>query len=526
MTKVVWARFRAGSSIKFFRKLLRGVTSDSLLEKRQGLKNQAARSKRLGKLWGEFDETLVVSEGVKQLHNTYDAEYFFNTHSLARGITESRLLAAVPGFLTAIGVIGTFAGLLLGLANINLEDPEDISSGIIQLIGGASIAFKTSVWGVSLSVAFNVFEKFVEQGVRNRIAKLQDQINALFPRLSPEQTLVYVHEETRKAAITLEGLSERIGARMQEAVTQVAQHVETSIIEGLQQVLKPALDSLVRTTNDLADRQARGGAEALENLIQQFSVGIQGQGDRQRTMMEEATATVTRVVGQWGDSMTDFLAQLEDQNKHQDDREKARAEATDQHLQASQTVVGQGQKLHAQIESVTHDLQTSATELRAGSEFLSNASSGLRTLAERLQAGITQLDNTLGRVLEQTRVLSEENATTGRNINGVLNVMTDLKSTFTSSAATIVEASTAAQEQTAQLAQHQQQFFRALKEHVEQMQQQVAHLLTDYTNQVQAQTQERLNEWNKQTLQFAKAMESAVNSIETVVEEIEDKLGR
>lgn len=636
----LWA---ARPSIKFFEHLLHGLTTDILINERQNLKQRAIQSNnRLGKLWEEFDETLVVSEGEQQLQNTYDAAHFFNTHSLARGITENRLLAAVPGFLTAVGVVGTFTGLFLGLSNIN---PEDIGS-ISRLIQGASIAFKTSVWGVTLSLVFSFIEKLVEQRVRARIAKLQDRIDTLFPRLSPEQTLVYVHEATRQAAITLDGLSERIGNKMQETVSQVAQSVQTAVTEGIQQVLRPALESLAQTSNDLAERQARGGAEALENLIHRFSDGLRGQGEKQRETMEATAAEVKTAISQWGDSMarfmealkvlnqrmdareqarvesfderlqasqdaltrhvdqlqqqitgllTDHASQMQAQtqahlggwtkqakqssdtmeiaveqfstslrgqseqqqammqattaevktaisqwggsmghfmdalealNQRMDARENARAESFDGHLQASQTVLQQSQKLYEQVATVTEGLQTSASAMQTGSELLNSASGGLRTLAERLQLGVNQLDQTLGRMLEQTRRLSEENETTGRNINQVVGVITGLKDTFSGAADRIVEASAASRQQTDLLTQHQQQLFETLKDHIDQLQQQVAQLLKDYADQVQTQTQDRLNEWTAQTQQYTTAMEGAVQSIASVVEEMDGKIVR
>ena len=519
---VIWAGFRSRQSVTFFHKLFRGLTPNSLIDKRQDLKQRAKEGdKRLGELWEKFDETFVVSEGEKQLQNTYEAAYFFNAHSLARGITENRLLAAVPGFLTAIGVIGTFTGLFLGLSNLN---PEDVSS-IVRLIQGASIAFKTSVWGVSLSFVFNFIEKLAEQYVRSNIATLQNRIDALFPRLSPEQTLVYVHDEARKAAITLDGLSERIGNKMQEAVGEVAQNVQTAVVEGIQQVLQPALESLAQASNDLAERQARGGAEALENLVHQFSDGLRGQGEQQQALMEATTSEVTTAISQWGGSMAHFMDTLEALNQRMDGRESARAESFDGHLQASQSVLQQSQRLYDQIAKITEGLQTSTSAMQTGSELLNSASGGLRTLSERLQSGVNQLDQTLGRMLEQTQKLSEENETTGHNINQVIGVITGLKDTFSSAAEKIVEASTASRQQTAQLTQHQQQLFDALKDHIEQLQQQVAQLLTDYANQVQTQTQDRLNEWTKQTQQYTTAMKAAVESISSTVEEMDGKLG-
>ena len=759
---VLCAGFLSRRSIVFFRELLRGLTPDSLIDKRQDLKQRAKQgNRRLSELWAEFDETLVVSEGEKRIQNTFDAAHFFNAHTLGRGITENRLLAAVPGFLTAIGVVGTFTGLFLGLSNVN---PEDVAS-ITRLIQGASIAFKTSVWGVSLSFIFNLIEKGVEQYVRYNITTLQDNIDALFPRLSPEQTLVHVHEETRQAAITLDGLSERIGNKMQETVSQVAQNVQTAVIEGIQQVLQPSLESLAQASNDLAERQARGGAEVLENLIHQFSAGLKGQGEQQREMMEATTAEVKTAIGQWGGSIARFMEALEGLNQHMnareqtrteafeerfqtsqdaltqhvdqlqqqmtglltdhasqmqaqtqvhlnewtkqagqasnmmetaveqfsaglkgqgeqqremmeattaevktaigqwsgsmarfmealeglnqhmeareqtraeafderfqtsqdaltrhvdqlqqqitglltdhasqmqaqtrahlnewtkqagqasnmmetaveqfsvslkgqgeqqremmeattaevktaigqwggsmahfmdaletmnqrmDARENARAESFSGHLQASQTVLQQSQKLYEQVATVTEGLRTSASAMRTGSELLNSASDGLRSLSEGLRSGVNQLDQTLGRMLEQTRRLSEENETTGRNINQVISVIASLKDVFSGAADKIVEASTASRQQTDQLIQHQQQLVKALQDHIDQLQQQVAQLLTDYADRVQTQTQDRLNEWTKQTQQYTSAMEAAVESIASTVEEMDGKIG-
>lgn len=640
---VICAWILSYRSTRFFRQLVQGLTADSLIDKRQDLTQQAKQgSKQQGELWAEFDETLVVSADEKQIHNTYDAAHFFNASTLGRGITENRLLAAIPGLLTAIGVVGTFLGLFLGLSGLN---PEEVNS-IVRLIQGASIAFKTSVWGVTLSFLFNLIEKIVEQSVRRNITALQGEINTLFPRLSPEQTLVHVHEESRKAADTLDGLAERIGNKMQETVNQVAQNVQTAVVEGIQQVLQPALESLAQTSNDLADRQARGGAEALENLIhqfsdglrgqgeqqretmeataaevktaisqwgdsmarfmealkvlnqrmdareqarvesfeerfqasqdaltqhvdqlqqqitglltehanrmqgqtqahlsewtkqaeqasnamgvavEQFSDGLRGQGEQQREMMEATTAEMKTVIGQWGSSMARFMADLETLNQRMDTRESARTESFDGYVQKSQTFLQQSQKLYEQIETITQELQTSTSEMRTGSELLNNASGGLRMLSERLQSGVNQLDQTLGRVLEQTRRLSEENETTGRNINQVVGVLTGLREIFSGAADLIVEASTASRDLTTQLKEHQQQLFETLREHIDQLQQQVAQLLTDYANQVQTQTQDRLNEWTKQTQQYTTAMEGAVQSIASVVEEIDGTIGR
>lgn len=99
------AYIRADKRINFYRKtLLGGVAQESFPTQKMDISDKA-KSSKFGGLWREFEETLIelpTANGV-EYKNTIDAEHFFNTKTLARGITESRLSASVPGFLTAIG---------------------------------------------------------------------------------------------------------------------------------------------------------------------------------------------------------------------------------------------------------------------------------------------------------------------------------------------------------------------------------------------------------------------------------------
>lgn len=115
MSYALYKCISAKDHIKFYKDLLKNVTQDQLASCQRALTQQALAYKKdkYGKLWKEFDETLVFSPEGSRVFNTLDAAHFFNTRSLSKGLIENRLLAAVPSFLTAIGVIGTFAGLTL-----------------------------------------------------------------------------------------------------------------------------------------------------------------------------------------------------------------------------------------------------------------------------------------------------------------------------------------------------------------------------------------------------------------------------
>ncbi len=295
-----------------FQRMLQGLSRSDLGYKQRELREYNFRNEDVKSLWLEFDETLVISSSGDQLYNTYDAAHFFNTHSLASKATESRLLAAVPGFLTAIGVIGTFLGLQLGLGalNLNTSDTEQLKGAISALISSASIAFMTSVWGVFLSLFFNAIEKIVESIIRNQIAALQQRIDTLFPRLIAEQTLLDISRDGNQSKETLMGLAEQIGNQMQVAVQSMAETVTTGMTESLERIMSPAIEQMVEASTEFANKQANSSEDALKEILGKFSEGLGQAGAQQQSMMQQATHDMNRSMSEWGSGLTRFMGQL------------------------------------------------------------------------------------------------------------------------------------------------------------------------------------------------------------------------
>lgn len=259
--------------------------------------------------WLEFNETLVETRSARgsKLNNTLDASYFFNTRSLAGGITESRMLAAVPGFLTALGVIGTFFGLQLGLSELNLGGDfkiKEMKEGLNSVISGASIAFMTSIWGVFLSVAFNIFEKSLEKGVRSRIFSLQNRIDRLYPRLSAESQLQRIADDGNESRDSLQGLAEQIGTRMQESLVQVTDGISQALSDTMNSILAPALDNMMNNASD-------SGKQVMQELVQEFMDKMGEAGSGQRAAMDESTAKMNSALDGMQVAMSSLVSNLQ-----------------------------------------------------------------------------------------------------------------------------------------------------------------------------------------------------------------------
>lgn len=373
--------FRATKHLRFYRKLLKGLSADQLLEKRRELTNTAMKNAAYGRLWREFDESLVHIPQKQRLCNTLDAAHFFNTHTLARGLTENRLLAAVPGFLTAIGVIGTFVGLQLGLGPLGDLDPanakvDDLTHGIFGMIGGASIAFMTSVWGVLTSVLFNLYEKLLERSVRGSITAFQNEVDYLYPRTTAEQSLSNIEEFTRQSNDRLAELDEKIGHKMQEAMREASGTISESVAQSLNTILGPAIERLVSNAHS-------GSEKALESLLDRFLQGVGSAGESQRLIMEQAAKEIAMASGGMTNGLEGFVSRLE-----------------------------------GQFSSMMEN--NAAMMARANGEVSKQLESQSQRDVERQNILTNTMNDFLGNFKSQLQVLAEQNASTLKNVQGDL----------------------------------------------------------------------------------------------------------
>lgn len=335
------------------RSLVDGQTKEQLalnrretLQRALGLKNAD-----IGMLWREFDESLVSSGNQQLLFNTLDAEHFFNARTLAPGLTASRLLAATPGFLVAIGVLGTFVGLTIGLAKLQIDshaDVEVLRSGIDMLIQGAAVAFMTSVWGVAFSLALNFIEKMFERSALAKIQALQHQIDFLYPRILAEQSLVHIADSGRESSSALQELHERIGDRLQESLQGMNEAMQTALTDALNNIMGPAIQTLVNG----ASQQS---TQVLDKLVGNFMEGMTSVGREQGNQMQQAANQVNDAVAGMSSQLNQLFQTLSEQQSRQQETVQQQSRQFDEQLQR---VVSSAEQREQQLEQCFNQLMS------------------------------------------------------------------------------------------------------------------------------------------------------------------------
>lgn len=433
------ALFSAGKSLRkilFHFRILKNITKENLVSKREQIKQDMSKNKSYGALWKEFDQTLVYSTKETKLFNTVDADYFFNTSTLANGISNSRMMAAVPSFLTAIGVLGTFTGLQLGIGGLDLDsqNTEVLKHGIASVVHGASIAFTTSVWGVFLSLIFNFIEKGLEAGLQNGITNLQEKIDHLFPRINPEQSLIDISNSSKSSEEVLMGLAEKIGNTMQKAVSEMGEHVQQGMKQSMREIMGPGIDRLVGASEDLAKKQADGSQQFLQDLIGKFTEGLGAEGKRQQELMASTSGEVKEAMSAWGNDMNTFLARLETQFSAIEEESRKRNDLVEKQLQHnSNSQKENAEKLTTQLSDI---MTRYATDLEKKHENMTQTDAmrqkafeeQVAKLNENQSTMMTSMEELIGKHTIASKSVIAQGVSLGK---GVMGIQTSLKTVST-----------------------------------------------------------------------------------------------
>lgn len=203
--------------------------------------------------WREFSETLVLGEDADaDIRNVYDAQMFFSEQSVVASYLDLSHWRAVPNYLTGLGILFTFAGLVAGIhmaqAGLVQSDPEIVNEALGRLLEGASVAFLTSLVGLVSSIFFSGLLHRKLHRIRLDLAVWNDLLDARLERVTMEGL-------TDRSLTLLTGQGKTLESQLGELKNQTTElrsfntDLAVSIAEALDgkiaSRLNPALDKLV-----------------------------------------------------------------------------------------------------------------------------------------------------------------------------------------------------------------------------------------------------------------------------------------
>lgn len=183
-----------------------------------------------------------------------------------------------PNLLTSLGVLGTFAGIFLGLQKIgvsSITEPQQLLASSTQLLEGMKLAFVTSLLGLGNSIFLILLLAWGERRRRYRRDKLRNKLNQIAFLETPERLLSRITPDaSRDAAGAIVRAAQTMRAGFTEIVTAQQRLNPEKMGHQVGVALIPVFEEIRQELATLRQIKADQGEELLKSLIWELRTGV------------------------------------------------------------------------------------------------------------------------------------------------------------------------------------------------------------------------------------------------------------
>lgn len=388
-------------SIKFLQKYQDKDINDIF----QNIKKHFSEKDELKNAWNQFAKTIrrikikAVGEQPNKYLATLDAEYFFNEDLIKNKII-FKLHNYLPQSLIAIGIFGTFLGLVLGLQGLNLATSETTQNSMRILINGVKLSFLTSLYGVSNSIILTFFQKAYLGSLESKAYKLASEIDLLFPKNTQEDGVKELHFELEKQTSSLESLA-----------TNLAEVLDEKISSSLKENFGPVLDKLGDSAARLAEMSENTNRDTIMNLIEHTGEIVSSSTQREINKLTNSLEGITQKNEELFNNLGDSVSQIEQLiNNQKQVINQTNASAANME-ETNQSVIGIGDELKNIISTLSSFSDKQQTSFSDFSIMLENMNNYLERQAEMNQMISATLEDNLKNSREQKDIYQMLNNT-------------------------------------------------------------------------------------------------------------------
>ncbi len=249
---------------------------------------QAFQSEPLKHLWEEYDDTLhelrKAASGevaLVEVRATVPAETMFTRDVLVDSRLFDDFTRHLPGVLTGLGIIGTFAGLLAGLQDFKPFPIEEAVKGLGPLLLGVQHAFVAS--GVAIGCAMFVvfFSRLTLAYLYRLVEQLTHGIDSLYSTGAGEEYLARLVRSSEQNAASTAQLKDALVEDLHKMMTnlvdrQIAAQEASTIALGkhIGEAISTAVAGPMERMGNAMEATARGNGEQVNSMLETLLTGF------------------------------------------------------------------------------------------------------------------------------------------------------------------------------------------------------------------------------------------------------------
>lgn len=210
-----------------------------------------------------------------------------------------KIAELIPGTLTALGILGTFLGLQGGVSKIDVETTERLKGSIVLLTSGMSLAFITSIVGITASIFWSYFDRRKYKYYLHVLDQFYNAFNTRYPVFNSLAFYSEILELQRESTNSIKQLATDLSLEFSKVLTNtINQSILPNIDETLNRIvhrdIKPNIevmnDMVDNLTANISDRQTGALNTMVNNFINKLNSSVQFQFDG----LEKAIADFTK----------------------------------------------------------------------------------------------------------------------------------------------------------------------------------------------------------------------------------------
>lgn len=240
-----------------------GASLDTAAEKLEQVKeeNQEEKKNRFQSLGRIFSYKGLKEKMEKFLHDWYrskvglcDVEDYINADEIDE-MTKKRMLEMVPDILTSMGILGTFVGLVWGLRDFEPLNYDTMTSSVVSLVDGIKVAFLTSIYGLSLSLAYSYCMKTEYSKL---MRALQNFLDMFHRHVAPS-----AEAESRNVLVAYQ-------QEQTKMLQNMAQEFSQQLVKSFETTITPAFQKMNKSLDVVLSTVARSQEEVMNELVEKF----------------------------------------------------------------------------------------------------------------------------------------------------------------------------------------------------------------------------------------------------------------
>jgi putative membrane protein len=256
-----------------------------------------------------FHDHYEVIDGTDILSSsraTVSSDVFFSQSVIVDTPLRVEFYKHLPGIITGVGIIATFAGLLFGLLAFDpAGDPEKVQDSLGLLLGGVSEAFMASALAIATAMLITWREKSWLRQCYAQLEMLTTEIDDFFESDDTgEEYLARLLKSSQANETNARQLKDSLVNDLKTMMTNLVDENKKNQIAFASQLT----DSYAKTSKDMADQIGQSISDNLQAPLEKIASSVQQvSGDQssavQELMTDVLTAFMTKLESTFGTQM-------------------------------------------------------------------------------------------------------------------------------------------------------------------------------------------------------------------------------